>query len=1610
MLDDLQEAKDAKLTRLAQAIRHAGMGVGFAAFAENMFRYAAPEDLEHLTHDDLYALATRAFDKLKFRTPGVPQVEVFDGSDVSVAEDGSVPITIIETFGDDMAFLFGSIKNEIQAQGHTIHLVVHPIVSVDRGGDGNLVRFQGPAKHGDGLQHESLVHIHIDLVDEPERRQALMDGIAKVQTDVGLATADFEPMRARLREAIEGLKVADVQVPAASFQEAVAFLEAMEAGDFVLTGMREHRLDGDTATGDLIPLQEKSLGIMHQPELRVLRHWTDFSVVTPEVREFLQTPEPILIAKASVVSLIQRRTYLDYVGVKLYDDDGNVAGELRIVGLFTSAAYTRSVLNLPVLRLKARKVIAELGFDPHTHSGAALLNVLETYPRDELYQVETEQLAKFADAIMQLNERPRVRVLPRVDPFDRFVSILVYVPRDRFTTQTREAIEAFLTEAYDGHVSARYVSVTETTLTRLHIIIGRREYHTPQPKPRALEERIGTLIRTWGDDLAAAAAAMPKFGIDRATVAEWAPAFSNSYQATYAADRAIRDINIVSQISDETPTAIVFFRRDSDGENGCSLKIYNKDEPISLSSRVPILENMGFTVIDERTFRVAIPGHEHSCFMHDMSLKSADGAPLDVTGYAEFLQAMFIAVWEAEAENDTFNGLLLTAGLAWRDIAILRALSRYLRQATIPYGQDLIAETLNRYPAIAKALIDLFYASFDPAVEGERGPHIADLNANIEMLCAEVVSLADDTIVHRLQNLIGATLRTNVFQLTKDGTVTTTFGFKLDPSQVDGLPKPVPYREIWCYSPRVEGVHIRFGPIARGGLRWSDRPQDFRTEVLGLVKAQQVKNAVIVPVGAKGGFFPKRLPDRSQRDAWFEEGRGAYKVFIDNLLDMTDDLDGETVVPPTDVVRRDGDDPYLVVAADKGTATFSDTANGIAQDHGFWLDDAFASGGSAGYDHKDMGITARGAWESVKRHFREMNHDIQTEPFTVVGVGDMSGDVFGNGMLLSRETKLIAAFDHRDIIIDPNPDPAASYAARKTLFDKARSSWQDYDRSALSPGGGIFSRASKSIELSPEARLALDLQRSSVTPTELMRAILRAPADLMWFGGIGTYIRGPQEANLEIGDRANDAIRLSADQVRVKVIGEGANLGVSAKARVALGLNGVRLNSDAIDNSAGVNTSDVEVNIKIALADAMRSGRLTREDRNRLLEDMTDEVATLVLRNNYLQSLAISLSKRNNTESASYQIRLMETLEQRGLDREIEDLPSDQAFVERVAGGEGLTRSEIGVLLAYAKLTLFNDIVDSDLPDDPFLARELYLYFPTAMREDFSTEIDRHKLRREIIATDLCNSMINRGGPTFLMRVGDQTGATVDEIARAFTAAREAFQLTALNNQADTLDNIVSGETQLGLYASVRRLLLDATIWFIRNEVFDTGLEDVIARYRESIVALRDTFTSLLSEDARAELAAGIEELTTAGVPAALAERFVRLPVAVAALDIIVVARNCDVDITCAGAVWFALNEGFHFGELTAQSEGIATEDYYDGLAVDRARRSLAESHRRLAIAVLQNHRTGSGEERVHAWIADQGEHVHHTQAAVREIIAGPLTMSRIAVASGLLNDLSPHS
>ena len=1367
---------------------------------------------------------------------------------------------ILEIVNDDMPFLVDSVMGELKERGIEIHLVAHPIIAVERDKGGKLTGLPVQERGKGGAARESFIHIHVGRIDDAQKRAEIITAIEGVLTDVRLCVQDWKAMLARVSGVIADLKQNPPPIPEDDIAEAIQFLEWLADNNFTLLGVRDYALAGKGQ--DLEPLLESGLGILRGHDTPVLKKGGQVVTITPQLQAFFNEPKTLIVTKANVRSRVHRRVYLDYIGVKRFDADGNPAGECRIVGLFTSTAYTRSTRAIPYLRRRVDAVLKRAGFDPEAHSGKALANVLESFPRDELFQIDDDTLYQHAMAILQLEERPRVRVLAHRDRYDRFVSVLVYVPRERFDSRVRIAIGQYLAKTYHGRVSAFYPFFPEGPLTRVHFIIGRDGGETPNPDRGTLEEGVGAIVRTWTDALddALLQAHGPVKGAELS--ARYGEAFSDGYRETYSPLDAVEDIRVIEGLSPERPIGVDFYHRVWDEKQCVGLKIWNHGRPIPLSERVPVLENMGFRVVDERTHRVsASASSEAGVWFHDMMLERADGGAIDLGAMKKALETCFIVVMRGLAENDGYNALVLAGGLAWRDVALIRAFSRFLRQIRVPFSQDYMWATLRRHAKIAARIVELFHARFDPRLAiamDELGKREAAIVSDIEAALGAVESLDEDRIIRRFVNAVQAAIRTNYYQIDKDGQPKPQIAIKFESRKLDGMPLPKPLYEIFVYSPRVEGDHLRFGKVARGGIRWSDRPQDFRTEVLGLVKAQQVKNAVIVPVGSKGGFVPKHLPVGGAREAIQAEGVAAYKIFISTLLDITDNLDHEKgVVPPDNVVRHEGDDPYLVVAADKGTATFSDIANGISEEHRFWLGDAFASGGSAGYDHKGMGITARGAWESVKRHFREMDVDISQTAFTTVGVGDMSGDVFGNGLLREKTTKLIAAFDHRDIFIDPSPDPDKSFAERKRMFALPRSSWQDYDKKLISAGGGVFPRSSKEITLSKEAQKAIGFDKDKATPAEVMNAILRAPVDLLFFGGIGTYIRASTESDEAAGDRANDPIRITGKDIRAKVIGEGANLGMTQRGRIEAALKGIRLNTDAIDNSAGVNTSDVEVNIKIALSVPVRDGRLDLAARNKLLGEMTGEVAELVLRNNYLQTLALSLAQRRGLEDLGFQQRLIQTLEQRGdLDRQVEFLPDDADINERFRRSQPFTRPELSVLLAYAKLSLYQELLDSSVPDDPYLGRELGRYFPKILAEKFPDALEKHRLRREIIATQLANSMINRGGPSLVVRIADQTGATSGAIAAAFAAVRSAYDMPALNDEINALDNRIGGEVQLSLYQQVQDLLLDRLVWFLRNVDLTRGLANIVDHYKKGIDALANELDSALPSEALAERAA----------------------------------------------------------------------------------------------------------------------------------------------------------
>jgi glutamate dehydrogenase len=1576
-----------------------------SGFETVLFSRTDPEDLARLDAQSRGNIAAAALSTLSApRARGKAKIAL---QDIAIGDDGMDKVTLVEAINDNMPFLLDSTLGEIAEHGLNLRLVAHPILSVDRDPSGGFVELKGEARGQlqPGERRESFIHLHLDPIEDAALRERLVAGLERVHAEVRRAVSDFPSMRARVFEAVQAAKIVPPPLAAQDVAEAIALVEWMLADNFTFLGVREYRFVDDNPQGDLVGAN--GLGILRDPELKVLRQGREFLNVTPEVRAFLAEPTPVIVTKANIKSRVHRRVHMDYVGLKLFSHEGQPQGELRIVGLFTANAYDSPVAAVPYLRRKAEAVLAHAALDPSSYAGRALKNVLETYPRDELFQIDVDTLYRFVSEIQTLSERPRIRALARRDRFNRFVSILVYISKDRYDSVIRQKVGAFLANAYAGRLSAAYPTYPEGQLARTHFIIGRDAGETPDVPRSTLEAGILAIVRNWTDELRSAAMSASRQHKGVAALERYLDAFGAAYRAAYGASTALTDIAIIESLSEESPRAVRLLPHEGDAHLA-SLKVYTRGAAVSLSQRVPILENFGFEVIDEASFSIA-PADGKAVFLHDMTVRREDGAELGAVALAPRLEEALIALGEGFSESDNFDTLVTQAGLAWRDVALVRALARYLQQATVRYTQDYMAEALARQPGIAAAVVTLFYARFNPDLdESGRSEAEAATRSLIAEKMKEVTSLDDDRILSRFLNLVDAMVRTNFFQTGESGRRREAMAFKFESRKIEGLPLPRPLFEIFVYSPRVEAVHLRFGRVARGGIRWSDRPQDFRTEVLGLVKAQQVKNAVIVPVGAKGGFFPKRLPPPAQRDAWLAEGTESYKLFISTLLDVTDNIDATGIVHPPATLRLDADDPYLVVAADKGTATFSDTANAISEARHHWLGDAFASGGSQGYDHKKMGITARGAWEAVKRHFREIDIDIQTTPFTVCGVGDMSGDVFGNGMLLSPQIRLVAAFDHRDILLDPSPDAARAFAERKRLFDLPRSSWKDYDLSLISPGGGVFSRSLKAVPLSAEMRRLLDLDEPEATPFEVMSAILKARVDLLWFGGIGTYIRSASESDAEVGDRANDAIRISGSQLRAKVVGEGANLGVTQRGRIEAARAGMRLNTDAIDNSAGVNTSDVEVNFKIALASAVRDNRLTMEERNALLPQMTEDVAALVLRNNYLQTLALSLAERRKAEDMAFAESFMRMLEAEGrLDRGVEFLPGEEALEERAKRGEGLTRPELSVLLAYAKIALDDHIRASDVPDDPYFEGELTRYFPVEMRERFLGDIKGHRLRREIIATQLSNAVINRAGPTVAARLAGETGLDAALMTRAYAAVRDSFGLLDLNTAIDALDGKIGGDAQLAFYRGVQDMVLSQLAWFMRNAKLTAGsLTETVGTFKAGIAAVSASLDDSLPPAAAAARSARLFDLVKAGAPEPLARPLADLACLASAPDIVMIAQGSGKPIEAVAKVHFGIDDLIGIGTLGGAAAHMPLADAYDRLARDRAIATIGAAHRGITAKVVERPAPDDGPGgALAAWSTDSN--VVRARERLLALAASAPSIAKLTVAAGLLDDLA---
>ncbi len=1612
------------------------------------------EDLEARSPEDLFGAAWAHWLLARERRPGGPAIRAYTPER---ERDGwRSPHSVVQFVDEDFPFLVDSIRMALTRRGLGMHLVIHPVLGVQRDGTGRptgVVPFKDPAhpERADGASPESFVHVEFDRQGDEDGLKGLEEDLRAVEGDVRAAVEDWPAMLDALEEAARELEAAAGRPPraedrpdAGQLAESAAFLRWLAGGHFTFLGYREYRLEA----GDcLVAVPGTGLGILGDrrgqgvgaaaagsgdPPPGALS--VPAGTATPEVVLAGDVPagrlpgEPLVLTKALALSTVHRPSHLDYVGVTRYDTQGRRVGERRFLGLYTSVVYQTHPAEIPVVRQRVRGVVERAGFPPASHSGKELRAILETYPRDELFEVTEDELYETAMGICSLQERQRVKLFLRPDRYGRYFSCLVFVPRDRLDTDTERRIQGVLTEALGGASAECQVHLGESVLARLHVMVylpappgpqqpgtgegpggGGRAGLAPGPEPdvAVIEQRLVALTRTWVDDLRDALVAQLGEGLGLHLFHRYGEGFPPGYRADFPARVAVEDIKRLESLDPEGDIGIDLYHPSRGAPGTARLKIYRTGTPLLVSRLLPRLEHMGVLVSDERPYEVSIGSDRR--WVYDFGLRTDQVGQLTSAEAGRRFQEAFLAVWRGEAEDDGFNHLVVQAGLDWRQVSILRAYSRYLRQVGTTLSPAYVQEAVVGHPEVATLLVQLFEARFDPSGQGASpggAPAAADLVGRARKAIDAVISLDEDRILRSLLSLVLATVRTNAYQEVPGGSPPPYLAIKLDPGRVPGMPEPRPMFEIFVYSPRTEGVHLRGGRVARGGIRWSDRREDYRTEILGLMKAQMVKNAVIVPVGSKGGFVVRQPPD--DRESLAAEVVASYRTLMSGLLDLTDNLEDGRVVPPPRVVRYDGDDPYLVVAADKGTATFSDIANGIALERGYWLGDAFASGGSTGYDHKAMGITARGAWESVRRHFADLGIDPDNEELTVVGIGDMSGDVFGNGMLLSRHLRLVAAFDHRHIFIDPNPDPEASYRERERMFRLPRSSWADYDQSVISPGGGVYSRAAKSVALSLEAQAALGVDADVLTPDEVVQAILRAPVQLFWNGGIGTFVKATDESHADVGDKHNDSVRINASELRCRVVAEGGNLGFTQRARVEFALSGGRVNTDAIDNSGGVDCSDHEVNLKILLDRIVASGDLTTQARNELLASMAEDVIALVVADNRRQTQALANAVAEASEQLDVHRRYIRSLEHAGhLNRALEFLPTDEELEERwksdggTGKAQGLTSPELAVLLAYTKNLLYEELLASDLPQDPALAGELARYFPAALVERFGDRLDSHPLRREIVANQVCNELVDRQGITFVYRLQEETGASPANLARAWLVGRDVMGAPALWARLDDAGPELPGPVRTALFLEVRRQVGRATRWLLRHRLPPVDVAGEVSFFAPGASELAEALPGLLTEVGWSGSARAVMGTTADEAVADLTRRVGLLDPLGMVFDLVEVAGDTGEALATVAAVQLVLGERLDLRWLHQQVAALPSSGRWTTLARDALRHDLADQHRAMTLAVLRSTDSAApARDRVERWLAASGPLATRVQRVMADIRAGgPVDIAKAMVA-----------
>ncbi len=1581
---------------------------GAERFLKSYYDDGEQNDAVSLSKDELLILARNFWMFGQVRQIGKPSINVRMADDIkSLGEKYDV----VEIITDDQAFLVDSIIGEISAHGIDVIGLFHPVVTGCRDEDGAWIEKGKPIA-------ESMVQVLIRRQTQ-NTRTLLLEGITETLKDLKSAVDDFKSMVNFLDDTITELSMHHGKVAKDVLDEACEFLMWIRDGNFVLLGSRTYnyeKTNGRTqssfnyAKPEMV--KKTCMGILRDTKRLVLRQSSEPANISSNTQAFLSDKDPVTVAKSNLFSRVHRRVRMDYISVKQYNEQGVVRGETRFVGLFTADAYGRSPKFVPLIRRKIERVIARYGAEPGSHNAKRLEFVLASYPRDELFQSSNDDLFRIVSGIAQVFDRPRTRLFVRHDPFKRFVSILVYIPREHYNTATRQAIGKHLRLAFGGRVSAFYPQYSDSPLARVHFIIGLDPDNHKTPDIGKLEAGIAKLTLPWFAGLIDAAE--EQAGADGAyDLSEYENAFSESYRAKFSGAEALQDIMAADKLSIENPIGVRVYHQEGDAENVFRAKFYLQEQRLELSDVMPIFSHMDLHVAQETGYKIT--KQTGNIWIHDYEMRLAFN-PENSDKLGCVFEDAFLAVWHGQNEDDGFNALILQQSEDWRRVALLRLLARYRKQSGMDPSEDVQIEALAQYPHITKLLLDVFETKFNPQLRlpmQVRGEKVESLEGEIIAQLEKVRSLDHDRVLRRMAKTLLASLRTNFFVTDETGQLRPYISLKINSQKIDSLPAPKPYREIFVWSPRVEGVHLRFGPVARGGLRWSDRRDDFRTEVLGLVKAQQVKNAVIVPVGSKGGFYPKKLPTEGGRDAFLAEGIASYTQFISGLLDITDTYQGKGTVAPANVVCWDDPDPYLVVAADKGTATFSDIANGIADKYGFWLGDAFASGGSVGYDHKAMGITAKGGWEAVKRHFREMGKDIQSEPFDVIGVGDMSGDVFGNGMLLSKYTRLLAAFDHRDIFIDPDPNPITTYRERERMFALPRSTWRDFDQKLISIGGGIFSRSAKSVTLSAEIQKLTGLTDAEVTPNQLINALLKSQCELLWFGGIGTYVKANSENNTDVRDKSNDPIRINGVDLKAKVVGEGANLGMTQAGRIEFARNGGRINTDAIDNSAGVDCSDNEVNIKILLSSAIENGELKADKRVKLLESMTDDVSTLVLRHNYDQTGALSLAEMGAADDHHAYARFMEALEKEGrLDREVEGLPSVAEMHTIGHNGGRLCRPEIAVLNAYAKIKLFDDLIVTNVADDTYYNQTLINYFPKPV-QGFDKSLAEHRLRREIIISRLCNQIIDVGGPLFMSRVEEQTNASVEEIGKAFTVAYGVLQIGKIRDAINDLDNKIPASAQISLHEEISIVLQRVIGWLVRRGEKQSIAARIEMR-NEGLKNVDEGWIDVLSRYDSRRVAARIGRFIRSGIPESLARDVALLRSSASGFDVVALTEKTGWPIRKSAELFYDIGGRFKIDRLRAMSMKTIPKTHWEGLAQRRIDEDFYAAQASLALAAAHLHIKNGGTAKagtktiINQYVVNNAHSVASYEDTFAKVSAsGGWTLAKFAIINAQLRELS---